>query len=80
MWVNIKNIKVNDKQYLKVDKKKVDKHRKCLEQGGDIYPIDVVKINDDEYCICGNGRHRYYGAIEAGFTMIDVNILNDSIV
>jgi len=80
MWVNIKNIKVNDKQYLKVDKKKVDKHRKCLEQGGDIHPIDVVKINDDEYCICGNGRHRYYGAIEAGFTMIDVNILNDSIV
>lgn len=77
MWVNIKQIKVNDKQSKKVDKHKVEQHRKFLEEGGDMFPIDVVKINDTEFNICGNGRHRYYGAIAAGFTMIDVNILNE---
>jgi len=76
MWVNVNSINVNNKQKLKLDKHKIDKHRKHLEEGGDLMPIDVVKINDNEYCISGNGRHRYYGAIEAGFTLIDVNILN----
>ena len=77
MWVKIKQIKVSDKQYLKVDKYKVDKHRKFLEEGGDILPIDVVKINETEFNICGNGRHRYYGVIAAGFYMIEVNVLNE---
>lgn len=56
---------------------KVEKHRKFLEEGGEMMPIDVVQINDEEFCICGNGRHRYFGAIEAGFIMIEVNILNE---
>ena len=76
MWVNIKNIRVNEKQKSKLDKHKVDKHRKHLEDGGEMMPIDVVKINDEEYCICGNGRHRYFGAIDAGVTLIEVNVLN----
>jgi len=76
MWVNVKQIRVNDKQSKKVDMHKVEKHRKFLEEGGDMLPIDVVKINETEYCICGNGRHRYFGAIAAGFQMIDVNMLN----
>jgi hypothetical protein len=77
MWLSIEKIKVSEKQKLKVDKHKVDKHRKHLEEGGDLMPIDVVQINADEYCICGNGRHRYFGVIEAGFTMIEVNVLNE---
>ena len=56
---------------------KVEQHRKFLEEGGDMFPIDVVKINEIEFCICGNGRHRYFGAIAAGFQMIDVTILNE---
>jgi hypothetical protein len=77
MWVNIIQIRVNEKQFKKIDKDKVDKHRKHLEMGGNILPIDVVKINNNEYCICGNGRHRYFGTIEAGLTMIEIKILNN---
>ena len=76
MWVNIIQIHVNEKQSKKIDKGKVEKHRKHLEMGGDMFPIDVVKINDNEYCICGNGRHRYYAALAAGFQYIEVNLLN----
>lgn len=76
MWVNIQQIRVNDKQLKKVDMHKVEKHRKSLEEGEEMFPIDVVKINETEFNICGNGRHRYFGAIKAGFTMIEVNVLN----
>jgi len=76
VWVNIKYIRVSDKQLKKIDPKKVDKHRKFLEEGGDMFPIDVVRINEEEFCICGNGRHRYFGTLAAGYTMIDVNVLN----
>ena len=48
----------------------------AFEMGEDVYPIDVVKIDEDTYNICGNGRHRYFGAIEAGLTYIEANILN----
>lgn len=77
MWVKIKQIKVNDKQLLKLDANKVERHRRFLEEGGEMLAIDVVRINDDEYCICGNGRHRYFGAIEAGHSIIDINVLNE---
>lgn len=76
-WINISCIKVSDKQLRKVDKSKVEKHRKDIEEGKVLYPIDVVQINEKEFCICGNGRHRYYGAIAAGMTMIEVEILNE---
>lgn len=76
MWIKIEQIKVNDKQYLKIDKRKVEKHRKFLEEGGEMFPIDVVRIGEEEYGICGNGRHRYYGTIQAGFTLIEANVLN----
>jgi hypothetical protein len=77
MWINIIQIRVNEKQLKKVDKDKVNKHKKDFEIGNEVFPIDVVKINNNQYCINGNGRHRYFGAIEAGVTMIEVNVLND---
>lgn len=76
-WINIQQIKVSEKQLKKVDPNKVEKHRKSFEIGEDVMPIDVVKINENEYNICGNGRHRYFGAIAAGFTQIEANILNE---
>jgi len=76
MEICINSIKVSKKQRRKVDPSKVEKHRMAYENGEDVMPIDVVKINDHEYNICGNGRHRYFGAIEAGFTYINVNVLN----
>jgi predicted membrane protein len=76
MWVNIKNILVSSKQLKKVDRHKVEQHKIHLEKGGEMLPIDVVKINETDFCICGNGRHRYFGAMEAGFNHIEVNILN----
>lgn len=77
MWIEIKYIKVAEKQLKKVDLNKVEKHRKFLEEGGEMMPIDVVQINDSEFCICGNGRHRYFGCLAAGFTVIEVNVLNE---
>lgn len=77
MYINITYIKVSDKQLRKIDPSKVDYHRQCLEKGDELMPIDVVKIAEGEYCISGNGRHRYYAHIEAGFTLIDVNVLNE---
>ena len=77
MWIEIKYIKVAEKQLKKVDLNKVEKHRKFLEEGGEMMPIDVVQINDTEYCICGNGRHRYFGCLAAGFTIIEANVLNE---
>jgi len=77
MWVNIIQIRVNEKQFKKLDKHKIDKHKKHLEKGDDMLPIDVVKINENEYCICGNGRHRYFAAKEHGISLIEVNVLNN---
>jgi ParB/Sulfiredoxin domain len=77
VWVNIGHIKVSGKQARKVDPYKVEHHRQLFEQGGEVMPIDVVKINNAEYNICGNGRHRYFGALKAGLTMIEVNVLNE---
>lgn len=31
--------------------------------GVEVMPIDVVKIDENEYVINGNGRHRFFGAI-----------------
>jgi hypothetical protein len=76
MEIHVNNIKVSKKQLRKVDPHKVEKHRKAFESGEDVMPIDVVKIEEGVYNICGNGRHRYFGAIEAGFTWINCNVLN----
>lgn len=76
MWINIEYIKVNERQFKKLDKGKIEQHRKAFEMGMDVFPIDVEEISFNVYCIAGNGRHRYYGAIEAGIKMIEVNVLN----
>ena len=72
MWVNIKNIKVSAKQYKKIDKKKVAIHVRDIEMGKYIMPIDVHEIEADTFVIAGNGRHRYFAAIEAGEEFIEV--------
>lgn len=76
MWINIEYIRVNEKQFKKLDKHKVEKHRHSFESGDDVMPIDVVCIGNDTYCIDGNGRHRYFGAKEAGVKFIEINVLN----
>jgi hypothetical protein len=76
MWIEIRKIKVSAKQLKKLDKHKVEQHRKAFEEGEYVMPIDVVKINELEYCINGNGRHRFFGAVEAGLEMIEANVVN----
>ena len=76
MQIHIDNIKVSNKQRRKVDPTKVEKHRKAFEEGIEVMPIDVVRIDEDTYNICGNGRHRYFGAVEAGLIYIEANVLN----
>ena len=71
-------ILIAEDQQHKVDRKKVEKHRKDFEQDKDVLPIDVIRTDDGSkkpfYRILGNGRHRYFGAKEAGLTMIPVRI------
>lgn len=74
--INIDLIKVNAKQLKKLDRNKVDAHALAYELGEDVFPIDVVKINSTEYCISGNGRHRYFGAVQADVKYVEVNVLN----
>lgn len=76
MWIEIRKIKVNAKQLKKLDRHKVEEHRKSFEEGEYVMPIDVVMIDDESYCINGNGRHRFFGAVEAGLTMIEANVVN----
>lgn len=76
MWVNINNIRVNGRQKSKIDKNKVEKHRRDFEEGREVFPIDVVQVAEDEYCIRGNGRHRYFGAIAAGVSHIEINLVS----
>lgn len=75
MWIEICKIRVGVKQLKKLDRHKVEQHRKAFEEGEYVMPIDVVKINDEEYCINGNGRHRFFGAVEAGLKFIEANVV-----
>lgn len=76
MWIHITAVQVSEKQLKKVDRHKVLEHQTSFEHGKFIMPIDVVKVSEEKYCICGNGRHRYFGAVNAGIEMIEVNVLN----
>lgn len=76
-WISTDLIYVAEDQKKKVDRKKVEKHRADFEEGRDILPIDVIpmEINGQiRYRILGNGRHRYFGALEAGVDIIPVRI------
>ena len=75
MWVNINYIKVSEKQARKIDRHKVEQHRAAFEQGLDVMAIDVIKLSDEHYCIDGNGRHRYFGALAARIEYIEINLL-----
>jgi len=74
--INIDFIKVNAKQLKKVDRHKVAQHAQAYELGEEVFPIDLVRVGPDEYCISGNGRHRYFGALQAGIKFIEANITN----
>jgi hypothetical protein len=74
--INIAFIKVNAKQLKKLDLHKVEQHARSYELGEEVFPIDLVRIGPDEYCISGNGRHRYFGAVQAGVKFIEANVLN----
>ena len=74
--INIDFIKVNAKQLKKLDRHKVDEHALSYEIGEDVHPIDLVRIDHNEYCISGNGRHRYFGAVKAGIKFIEANVFN----
>ena len=76
-WLSIEHIAVSSKQRKKVSPKKVDKHRKAFEEDRFVEPIDVVSCRTDDqerYRILGNGRHRYFGALEAGMPLIECRI------
>ncbi len=76
-WIPTALLYVAEDQIKKLDKKKVDKHRADFEEGRDVLPIDVVPIEIEgaiRYRILGNGRHRYFGALEAGFDIVPVRI------
>lgn len=82
VWIPIDSILVSDTQRKKVNRKKVEKHRRDFEEGREVVPIDVIRIDSTksaqpQYRILGNGRHRYFGAIEAGSSFIPV-IIHDS--
>jgi hypothetical protein len=73
--IDIERIFVCEKQKKKIDWNKVWKHAKAFENGKNVVAIDVVRV-EDFYTISGNGRHRYFGAIAAGYKTINCNILN----
>lgn len=72
--VKLSDIYVNSKQRKKCDESKIEKHRIAFEEGDYVMPIEVTKVSDDKFTINGNGRHRYYGALDAGMMYIDVNV------
>jgi len=82
-WIPIGLIDVSEKQRHKVTRSKVEKHRMAYENGDEVYPIDVVAHNSDNgvirYRILGNGRHRFFGAIEAGMPVIEC-VIHDSVL
>lgn len=75
--LSIACIRVSEKQQRKVSKVKVQKHLQSLEKDqGDVYPIDVHALGDGTYIVAGNGRHRYYAYILAGYDTIPAYIRN----
>lgn len=76
-FINIDFIKVNAKQIKKLDRHKVEAHALSYESGEDVYPIDLVRVGHNEYCISGNGRHRYFGALHSGIKYIEANVINE---
>lgn len=74
MWVLLTDILVGRKQRKRLDRAKVEQHRATFEQGGYVLPIDVRPAGNGCYQIAGNGRHRYFGAVAAGMTHIEVTV------
>jgi|GEM_PF-3085068 hypothetical protein len=80
-WISVELIDISSKQRRKVARAKVERHRAAYERGADVRPIDVVAHGSCEgalrYRILGNGRHRFFGAIDAGLPVIEC-IIHDS--
>lgn len=76
-WIPIKDIQVSPKQRKKVAWHKVRKHARAFEEGREVEPIDIVACTvhgQARYRILGNGRHRYFGAIEAQMPVIECRV------
>jgi hypothetical protein len=68
--VVIAKIRVNKKHIKKIDWNKVFYHVQQLEHGKELYPIDLHKLCDGKFTIAGNGRHRYFAYVHAGYSNI----------
>jgi len=68
--IAIAKIRVNHKQARKVSQEKVQAHRVSLEQGEDLYPVDVHMLNDGTFTVAGNGRHRFFAYLYSGYKSI----------
>ena len=83
IWIPIEKIGVSEKQRRKITPSKVEKHRIAYENGDEVCPIDVVAHNSENgvirYRILGNGRHRFFGAVEAGLPAIEC-VIHDSVL
>ena len=82
-WISLDLIDVSHKQRKKVARSKVERHRAAYENGDAVRPIDIVAHatckNGVRYRILGNGRHRYFGALEAGMPVIECEIHDSSL-
>lgn len=56
-----------------IDRKKVEQHKRDIDEGKEIVPIRVREF-DYGYLIDGNGRHRFVVLLELGFKQISVNL------
>lgn len=74
LYIPIGLIRVSAKQARKVCPGKVDGHVAALEAGHEPLPIDVHKLDDGSYTIAGNGRHRYFAYLAAGYATIPVRV------
>jgi hypothetical protein len=73
-FIPIDSIRVSPKQARKVCQKKVSLHLATIEAGDEPMPIDVRQLQDGSYVIDGNGRHRYFAYLAAGYATIPVTL------
>lgn len=73
-FIPIDLIRVSPKQARKVCQKKVAAHLAAIEAGDEPMPIDVRQLEDGSYVISGNGRHRYFAYLAAGYSTIPATL------
>lgn len=74
LCIPIDLIRVSPKQARKVCPGKVAGHVAALEAGHEPMPIDVHELDDGSYVIAGNGRHRYFAYLAAGYSTVPARV------